>query len=195
MTKRVFIIHGWEGSPQEPMHQWLKKELESKGFSVIIPKMPNADAPIIKEWIDKLQEVATNLDKETFFIGHSVGCQGILRYLETLSSDVKIGGAIFIAPWLELDQKTIEEEGEEVIEIADPWVKTPINWDKVKSHCDKFTCILSDNDYYVPLSNKQLFEQKLNAKIIIEENKGHFAPADNISDNPTALKELIQISG
>ena len=25
--KTVYIIHGWEGSPREPMHKWIKKEL------------------------------------------------------------------------------------------------------------------------------------------------------------------------
>jgi len=35
MSKRVFLIHGWEGSPEEGWRPWLKKELEKRGFKVI----------------------------------------------------------------------------------------------------------------------------------------------------------------
>ena len=31
--KRVFIIHGWEGHPENAWFPWLKKELEQKRVS------------------------------------------------------------------------------------------------------------------------------------------------------------------
>ncbi|MBU2053299.1 MAG: alpha/beta hydrolase, partial [Nanoarchaeota archaeon] len=192
--KRVFIVHRWEGSPDEPMHKWLKKELKEKGFEVEVPEMPNPDEPEINAWINKLKKVVREPDEDTYFIGHSIGCQGILRYLETLGLGIKVGGAIFIAPWMELDEQTIKEEGEEVIEIAKPWTETSIDWDKVKSHSDNFVCIFSDDDAYVPLSNQKLFEEKLSSKIIMEHGKGHYSPDDNIEDNPAALAELLNIS-
>jgi len=194
MEKRIYIIHRWDGSPEEPMHKWLKNQLEKRGFKVLVPNMPNSAKPEINSWVNKIKEIVKNPDKETYFIGHSIGCQGVLRYLETLNTDIKIRGAIFIAPWMKLDQKTIEEEGEEIIEIAKPWMETPINWSKIKMHTNKFTCIFSDNDPYVPLSNKKLFEEKLGAKSIIEKNKGHFTEDDKVFENKTALNELINIA-
>ena len=133
--KKIYIIHGWDGSPEEPMHKWLKKELEGKGFQVTIPLMPNPEEPEINAWIDKIKEVVENPDNDTYFIGHSVGCQGVLRYLETLDSNTNIGGAIFIAPWMHLDNKTIEEEGEEEKGII-------INYRKVASGKDRRQNIL-----------------------------------------------------
>ena len=194
LMKKVIIIHGWDGSPEEPMHKWLKMKLEEKGFEVIVPLMPNPEEPEIKAWINKIKEILKNPDKETYFIGHSVGCQGVLRYLETLNPDIKIGGAILIAPWMHLDDKTIEEEGEEIVEIAKPWMETPINWKKIKKHSNNFICIFSDNDPYVPLNNKVLFKKNLSAEIIIENNKSHYDPGSNITDNPAALNKLIEIS-
>ena len=90
-----------------------------------------------------------------------------------------------------MDEKTIEEEGEEVKEIAKPWVETPINWKKVKKHSDKFVCIFSDNDYYVPLSNQKIFKKELNAEIIIQHEKGHFTEEDKVKELPIIL-ELCQ---
>ena len=82
----------------------------------------------------KLKEVAGDVDESTYFVGESIGCQGVLRYLETLDSDIKIGGVVLIAPWMKLDEKTIREEWEDAVEIARPWEETPIDWEKVKNN-------------------------------------------------------------
>ena len=41
MQKRVVIIHGWGGYPDEGWRPWLKHELETKGFLVLVPAMPD----------------------------------------------------------------------------------------------------------------------------------------------------------
>ncbi len=185
--KRVFLIHGWDGSPEEPMHKWIKKSLESKGFEVFAPKMPNADKPEIKSWVAKIREIVREINEEDIFIGHSVGCQAVLRYIEKLDKDEKVKKVILIAPWMYLDKKTIEEEGEEVIEIAKPWMETPIDFKKIKAHCNEFVAIFSDNDPYVPLSNAAIFKKNLGAKTLILNKRGHFDPSSNIDKLPELL--------
>jgi len=191
--KRAIIIHGWEGHPQEGWFPWLKKELEAKGFEVLVPQMPNPDEPVISEWISKLKEVAGNVDEKTHFIGHSIGCQAILRYLETLSENVKVGNVILVGAWMTLDETTLEEEGEGTLEVAKPWMETPINWEKIKTHCDKFVGIFSDNDYYVPLSETKKFEENLGAKIVIDKGKKHFSGIDGVTELPSVLKEITSL--
>ena len=44
------------------------------------------------------------------------------------------------------------------------------------------------------VTNKDLFEEKLSAKTIVEHNKGHFDPGSNVKDNVTAVEELVRIS-
>ena len=191
--KRVFIIHGWGGNPKEPMLDWLKKELKKRKYNVINPKMPLPDVPKIKDWINHLKEVVKNPDKDVYFIGHSIGCQAVLRYLQTINK--KVGGCVLIAPWMHLDEQTIEEEGEEIKKITKPWMETPIKWKKILNNLNKKTiCILSDNDPYVPLSNGDLFRKNLKAKVIIEHNNYHFDPGSNIKKLPSALNSLLKIS-
>lgn len=183
--KKAFIIHGWDGSPNEPMHQWLKEELTKEGYEVHIPSMPNPEVPVIEEWVQTIINEATKAsapDEEALFVGHSVGCQAVLRAIEVLAEGVKVGGIILIAPWMELDKQTIEEEGEEVIEIARPWMETPINFEKIKSHTDTIFAIFSDNDPYVPVSQKDVFEKELGAETMVLEGYGHFSPADNVRE-------------
>lgn len=97
MHKRVFIIHGWDGYPEEGWFPWLKKELEAKSFTVFVPQLPKPDEPRIDNWVPELRKVVGNPDEQTYFVGHSMGCQTIARYLETLPEGVKVGGAVFVA--------------------------------------------------------------------------------------------------
>lgn len=192
MLKKVFMIHGWEGYPENCWFPWLKKELEKRMFKVKVPLMPDTKHPKIENWVPFLAKLTKKADKDTYFVGHSIGCQTILRYLE--ATDVKIGGVILVAPWMQLNKNTIKEEGEKVIKLAKLWMETPINWKKIKQNCDNFICIFSDNDPYVPLINKELFENTINAKTITEHNKGHFDDSAGIKEFPIVLNELLKMS-
>jgi len=194
MTKRVFIIHGWHGYPNEGWFPWLKQELENKGFEVHVPEMPETDVPVISKWINHLNKIVKNPDKETYFVGHSIGCQAILRYIEKLENGIKIGGAVLVAPWMTLDENTYKEEGEEGRKIAKPWIETSIDFSKILNHTDRFTVIFSDNDPYVPLQNATIFEEELFAQTFIEYNKGHFSGEDNIKELPIVLEELLKMN-
>lgn len=169
MRKRIFIIHRWDGSPSKDWLPWVKAEMEKKGFEVIVPEMPNAEEPKIEEWVPFLAKLVNDVDENTFFIGHSIGCQTIMRYLES-SYPKKVGGIIFVAPWFNL----INLEDEESKAIARPWLETSIDLEKVRSATDNITVFMSDNDPFVPLSDKEIFQEKLGAKVIVEKNKGHF---------------------
>src|SRR3989338_2892141 len=110
MKKRVFIVHMWDGRPTDGWYGWLKKELEQRGFKVYVPAMPKTSAPKIKPWIAHLSKIVGPPDKNTFFVGHSIGCQTILRYLETLPPNTRVGGAVFVAGWFTLMNLETKEE-------------------------------------------------------------------------------------
>lgn len=189
--KRVFIIHGWDGEPDEGIFPWLKKELETKGFQVFNPAMPEPLNPQIDPWVKFLAEQVGIPDKDTIFFGHSIGSQTILRYLESLSEDIKVSGAVFLAPWVNLNP--IAYETDEDLIIAKPWLETKLGWDKVKSHTNKFVAIFSDDDALVPISDSKIFENELGAKIIIEHGKGHFSGDTGIKELPSALESVLKI--
>lgn len=187
--KRVFIIHGWGGSPDEPLHGWLKSELEKNGFKVVVPEMPNSEEPEIEAWVSKLKEIVGAPDKNTILVGHSIGCQTILRYLEKLHPASKVGGVVFIAPWLTL----LNLESKEERRVADPWLNTPIRETDVIKHTLKITAIFSDNDPYVPSENIELFKKKFNAEIVVEHEKGHFTTGDGVEKLESLLNAILEI--
>ena len=165
--KRVFIVHRWSGSPTDDWIPWLREELERHGYEVLVPGMPDSDAPMIEKWVHHLAEVVGTPDSNTYFIGHSIGCQTILRYLETINTPV--GGAIFVAGWFNLENL----EDEESQEIAKPWIETPINTEKVKQVLPKSVLIISENDPYGAFEeNKQKFSEIVTQGIVLP-NSGH----------------------
>jgi hypothetical protein len=169
--KKVYLIHGWGGDSQQGWFNPLKKILEKEGIKVLAKDMPDTFNPKIDNWINKLKSDIKQPDEETYFIGHSIGCQTIMRYLEKLPENIKIGGCVFVAGWFHLTDETWDEEYTK--EIAEPWINTSINFDKIKSHTKRFLLIASEDDPYVPLSDSKLFKQKLGAEIMIEKNQGH----------------------
>jgi hypothetical protein len=188
--KRVFIIHGWDGYPEEGCFPWLKKELKKKGFQVFIPAMPDPLNPQIETWVPFLSNQVGTPDENTYLIGHSVGVQTILRYLEGLPENVKIGGAVFLAGWVNLTDEAFEDEKD--AEIGKPWLETPLDWEKVKTHTNKFTAIFSDDDPLVPISDSEIFKEKLGAEIIVENGKGHFSGSSGIKELPSLLDAVIK---
>ncbi len=189
--KRLFIVHGWDGSSSEPLIAWLGKEGKRLGFETTVLDMPNPASPTIDAWVNHLESVVMYPDENTFFIGHSMGCQAILRYLQA-PEITEAGGVVCITPWITLVNMNTDEEKT----IARPWLENPINFSQIKKVVKRISMIFSDNDQFVPLAeNKDLFVAKLDPAIVIEQGKGHFAESDGVTQLPSAIAELQKISG
>ena len=171
--KKVYLVHGWGGNSD--YFKELKLFLENNKIKAETFDMPDTNNPKIELWVEFLNKKIKNIDKDTYFVGHSIGCQTIIRFLENLPDNVKVGGAYFIAGWF-----TLKGLNEEEKKIAKPWLETKINFDKLIKHTNNFIALFSDDDPVVPLDNADLFKERLKAKIDIMKNKGHF---DSFNDS------------
>jgi len=179
MTK-IYLIHGWGGGPsREGWFGWLGRECEKRGIELIIPEMPDTNYPKIEGWVAKIKEIV-DLNDDVYFIGHSIGAQAIMRYLEQLSEDLKVKGLIFIAGWFNLLEASYENDEDR--KTMKPWLENTIDFEKIKIFTDNILCIFSNNDPCVPVSDSELFKEKLGAKVIIKENEGHFNTTQEIPE-------------
>lgn len=180
--KRVIIIHCWEGYPEYCWYPYAKKALEQLGFQVEVPLFPDTEKPQLNKWLSHLQSVIGESDEELFLVGHSVGCITILRYLESLSKGKKIGGVVFVAGYI----------GDLGYDELKNFFITPVNFQKVKSHCDKFIAIHSDNDPYVDIKFADFFKKELGAEVIIKNNMGHFSGSIESEQACLKLPEVVE---
>ncbi|OGY27082.1 MAG: hypothetical protein A2Z42_01770 [Candidatus Woykebacteria bacterium RBG_19FT_COMBO_43_10] len=182
--KRLVIVHGWEGNPEEGWFPWLKTEMEKRGWEGSVPAMPNSAEPKQARWLSYLQTVVGKVDKNTFMVGHSLGCIIILRFLERLPEKQFLGGAILVAGFDNpLKYKELRNFFQETIA-----------WDRIKKGCDKFVSIHSEDDPEVPIENSDNFRKNLGAKTIKVNGFRHFSGGDGVTSLPIVLQELLEIS-
>lgn len=178
--KRVVIVHGWHGAPEQNWFPWLSQELENIGVKVDAPQMPNPDFPVCDEWVETLKSLIINPDSGLFLVGHSLGVIAILRYLESLEAVGQVGGVVSVAGFPE--SVGIKEH--------ESFFTSPLDYDKVKRRCQKFVVFQSDNDYYVPMREAEILRDQLGAQLIVVKNAGHFCSRDGYSQFPDLLDKV-----
>jgi predicted alpha/beta hydrolase family esterase len=185
--KRLFIIHGWGDGPRQPVLTWLEGVGKEIGFDTTFISMPNPNVPTIDAWTKHLEDNVYYVDQDTYFAGHSLGCQAILRYLE-MNKGSQLGGALLIAPAFVVND--IEDAEDE--DIFRPWKDRLIDFTSIRAMSSNFVTIFSDDDKSVPLDiNKEIIEKGLGQKIVVEHAKGHFCKEDGVVDLPIA-KEVLE---
>jgi len=186
---RTIIVHCWDGYPEYCWYQSTKKDLENRGFFVTIPSFPDTANPNLSKWLPVLKEVAAEPDEQLFLIGHSVGCITILRYLELLKPEQKIGGIVLVAGFTDdLGMKELSN-----------FFTTNIDFPYIKSKVSHVTAIHSDNDPYVSLKYGDIFKEKLDADLIVKHDFKHFSgEVDNeescieLPDVAEAIEKMIE---
>lgn len=183
--KRIFIVHGWDGGSDKDWMPWVTAELKKLGHEVHCLDFPRTENPTIGDWVPFLSNAVGVPDKNTYFIGHSIGCQTIMRYLETI--DVKIGGVFFVAGWFDLENL----EDAEAEEVARPWLEIPIDTGRVKHNTEFSITILGDNDQWVPYkTTKKKFEDLLGSEIITVPNGGHITSDEGFDSFPLLIETV-----
>ena len=185
VVKHAVIVHGWYGSPNEKPMAWLKHELEEAGLQVDSPDMPHPDVPTIDDWINKLKSI-TIKPSETVLIGHSIGCQTILRYIENEKRG-KFAGVVLVAPWLGLKKGSMSEKEHK---IAESWEKTPINFSQIRDKSKFFELFYSVSDDFVSVDDVLKIKRELNAGAVNLGEKGHLSEDDSIFQWPEVLEVI-----
>jgi predicted alpha/beta hydrolase family esterase len=180
---RVFLVHGWEGSPDNHWFPWLKAELEKCGFFVESVVLPDAHEPHLTAWLSALSKAVGVPDKDTYFVGHSLGCISIVRYLSKLPENVCVGGVVSVAGFSsDLGSPEISE-----------FTRSDLDFNAVKIHSSGFVNIFSDNDRYVPLTESRMFAEKLGAYPLFAQGKGHFSSTKKGLELPVAREAVLSL--
>jgi len=187
MQPRVFIVHCWGGSPDQFWYPWLAKYLTAAGFLVCNLAMPDTENPQIDPWVQKLKGAVGCVRPSDLFVGHSIGCQTIMRVLKKQLNTCL--GIIMVAAWLQL--KGLDEEEQKVVQ---PWVEPAFDPKIVANRTRRWGVLLSDNDEWVDSAYhteafKSAFEGRLSLQIL--EGRGHFDDA-NSKEFPEIVKMLQQ---
>ena len=168
---KVIIIHGGPDederklAPKERSYDkhwmpWTKKQLESKGWTVELPQMPNPWEPQYKEYKKEFERLEVN--HNTVLIGHSRGCAFLVRWLG--DSRQKIKKLILVAPW------KVAEEGHE-------FKKKFYDFDvdsSIRENIDEIVIFTADDEEEDGKKSLEIYKKALGGKIIELKNRGHY---------------------
>lgn len=177
MVKRVVFVHGWDGQPYESWIPWLQTHIEKKGWLFYAPSFPGGEHPKLGEWTEVLKATLPLPDKHTYFVGHSLGCPAILRYLATLPGNTQVGGIVLVGGFC-------SDIG---ISPLMPFLTEPFDFEKIQMIVKKCIVIGSRDDAIVPFGKVLELQAELGAELMIDDGKGHF---DDVTELPSVLKAL-----
>ncbi len=183
MSRSLLIVPRWAGKPDSDFYPWLEAQLrESPGAfsSVRTLDMPEPSVPTLEAWGGALAQAAGSAPAPaTVLMGHSVGCQTVLRYLATLPPGQVIEGALLVAGWWDVDKPW---------DTLLPWIQTPVDLERVRAAARRFVVLLSDNDPFTSdhAGNRRLWEERLGAQVVLVPGARHF----NAAQEPAVLDAL-----
>lgn len=179
------IIHGVYANPNSNWFSWIKKELENKGFEVIVPKFPTPINQSLESWLRAISKHEDKITNETVLIGHSLGAAFILKFLE--KTNEKINAAFLVAGFFKLVGSPYDEN-------IKSFFDNEFDWGKIRKNCGKFFVIGSDNDEYIPIGITNQMAKNLGAELKIIHNGGHLNEQSGYDKFPDLLEAIMNIT-
>ncbi len=180
--QNVFIFHGVGGNPQENWFPWLKKELSSREYNVIIPQFPTPENQTLKNWLKVLENYNEFLNDDTILIGHSLGVPFTLNVIEKY----RVKAAFLIAGFYGI-------AGNEFDPGMVTFAQRKFDWQKIRKNCKKFYVYHSDNDPYIKLEKAQKLADKLNVEVNLIPNAGHINKSSGYTEFEKLLNDIIML--
>lgn len=183
---KVFIFHGTMGSPKGNWFPWLKRELKGLGIEVFVPRFPTPEGQNLDNWLKTFEPYQKYVNKDSVFVGHSMGPAFIFRLLE--KRQLPILASILVVPFYkELDLP------EPFVKLIKTFIDHPFDWEKIKQNRPKFTVFCGADDPYVPIEQPRFIAEKLGAKLKIIKGGKHLNSEAGYTKFPEVLEELKKL--
>jgi predicted alpha/beta hydrolase family esterase len=182
--ERILLVPRWSGTAASDYYPWLARELAARAPGVKLDVAPLRPAPDRPE-IEACLEALGGLDPaRTLLVGHSVGCQVLMRALARLPDGVRAPALLCIAGWWTVDQPW---------DTLRPWLETPFDHTRTAARCARIEVLLSDNDPYTRDAEEtgRRFVSALGAEVQIVPGRRHF----NAPEEPAVLAAVLRLLG
>jgi predicted alpha/beta hydrolase family esterase len=178
MKPRLIIHHSFGRKSQSNWYRSVAEAL-SDTYDVVIPDAPNTAQGRISEWLPAF--AALNPDENTVAVGHSLGGDVLLRYLEQPGHKLK---AVFLVatPIDDLKWDDLQATG---------FFAKPFDWPTIVANAEHFFVLASGDDRTVPYAHAESLAANLHARLITFNDKGHFNQ-DSFPELVTVIKEISQ---
>lgn len=138
MIERVVVMPRWGGTAESDWYPWLRERLAGWAGAVDVLDLPDRGAPVIERCVEVIEAAVPDATLgSTLLVGHSVGCQAMLRFLARRPAGVVAGGTLCVAGWW-----TVDAPWPTIV----PWIETPLAVERVRRAAGGVVVVLSDDD-------------------------------------------------
>jgi predicted alpha/beta hydrolase family esterase len=177
--KKVFIVHGLEGSPNGGWRPWLMAELQKLDVYACALSMPNSSNPIYSEWSEEIdRHIIRNKQDELYLVGHSLGVPAILQYLE--EANVHLSGIVLISGPAQTIAST----------KIYGFLEKPLNFETIITKVDHISVIHGIDDLVVPFKDAEFLTQNFKCNLVPVPNGKHLNGSAGWYQLPECLEEL-----
>jgi len=178
--QKVLVVHGYTASPSQNWFPWLAEGLEkSEETKVFVPAMPNPHQPEASAWLNTLRQTMPQVDENTHFVGHSLGCIAILLFLRDLHPGQRIGSLTMVSGF-----GTTTTTLPELSNFTEPKPDLAFVSELTSNRC----VITSRNDEIVPWAYSRDLASEIDAPLFNLKTGGHFLDRDGYTEFPFLLK-------
>ena len=173
--RRFVLIHGMSCHLDKCFGEKVKARLKARGYEIVEPFFPLGKDISLDGWNEVIDKVVQNVDEDTCFLCHSLGCLYVIKYLfrkhANCNAVIVVAGGILNRP--------IEE-----FAFLSDFMPTEEELEHFKTHTQKVYDITSNNDHIFTQEELDLYVTKTNAQKIFIPNCGHFGRSSGVKDIP-----------
>lgn len=185
-VQRVVVVHGYEASPDANWFPWLRGELQAEGVDVTVVPLPHPNDPETAAWENAVSAALGMPDKRTVMVAHSLGAITALRVLAALPEPWQLGGLVLVAGFIEPLAALPE---------LDRYLATDVDVERLARSIRKRTVIRSETDPFVPSAASDHLARRLDARLQVHPEAGHFMAEDGVTSFPAVLDLILSAGG
>ena len=191
MNKKAFILHGMSGTIDTSFGIKLKEDLKKLNYQIFQPTFTIGKDITLTSWFEQMDKIKDEIDDNSIFICHSLGCLFIVKYF----IKNKIKNKLIISVAGGINNRAEVRPG---FEYLDAFILEDSEMKEFRRLNNKVYDIYSDND---PIYNKMVYfdryVKETNATPVFLPGRGHFGATSGVKEIPEIVeiirkKQLVQ---
>ncbi|WP_019837755.1 RBBP9/YdeN family alpha/beta hydrolase [Acinetobacter towneri] len=171
---QIYVVHGYTASPDENWFPWIQEYADQQKASLKVLRLDPSPTPTLGVWKRQMDEQVDEIDENTIFIAHSLGCIATLHFLTKKLKTQKIKQAVLVAGFNGRLGRLDE---------VNPFIDAcKIDFDLLKRQIAHRVVIYSAGDDRVLPKFSLEQARSLDAKIIEAQHQGHFIDSQGCTE-------------
>lgn len=169
--KNIIVLHDAFTNPTEYWYPQITS-LAPAGYSVITPELPTGAEQGMEHWMNHMQQYNNLINSDTIIISHGISSLLALSWLQTFTQPIR--NYISVAGCAEAPAHLA------LAPIAETFLRTPFNWDKIRTNAASVIHIWNAQDPFVEPQKTKQFTELLPGQIKPLIGAGHFTDFNEI---------------